>query len=182
MVCLLVLFSPPIFSKLWGVAVWIPELAVEILFSRRASLCSRAHFRDRTGTPRNLCNKDFAEHRVNFLVRFASKPLFYWVVPSNCSEISLVLFVRFFGFGVLFWLLIILILGREKAITTSNFWGALAKSDPFPWDPPRTPEIHCMRPLGCPKVLDAPSSGFFLPLTLRLASVYSPCAPAEARR
>ena len=42
---------------------------------------------------------------VNFLVRFFSKPLFYCVVPSNCSENSLVLFVRFFGFGVLFWLL-----------------------------------------------------------------------------
>ena len=42
---------------------------------------------------------------VNFLVRFASEPLFYWVVPSTCSEKSLVLFVRFFGFGVRFWLL-----------------------------------------------------------------------------
>ena len=41
--------------------------------------------------------------RVNFLVRFASKPFFYWVVPLNCSENSLVLFVRFFGFGVPFW-------------------------------------------------------------------------------
>ena len=40
--------------------------------------------------------------RVNFLARFASKPLFYLVVPSNCSENSLVLFVRFFGFGVRF--------------------------------------------------------------------------------
>ena len=35
--------------------------------------------------------------RVNFLVRLASKPLFYWVVPSNCSENSLVLIVRIFG-------------------------------------------------------------------------------------
>ena len=43
---------------------------------------------------------------VSFLVRFASKPLFYWVVPSTCSENYLVLFVRFFCFGVLFWLLI----------------------------------------------------------------------------
>ena len=33
-------------------------------------------------------------------MRFASKPLFYWIVPSN------VLFVRFFGFGVLLWPLI----------------------------------------------------------------------------
>ena len=30
---------------------------------------------------------------MNFLVRFASKPLFCWVVPSNCSEHSLVLFL-----------------------------------------------------------------------------------------
>ena len=35
----------------------------------------------------------------------SGKPLFYWVVPLSCSESSLVLFVRFFGFGVLVWLL-----------------------------------------------------------------------------
>ena len=34
-----------------------------------------------------------------------SKPLFYWVVPSDCSEKSLVAFTRAFGFGVLLWLL-----------------------------------------------------------------------------
>ena len=33
-----------------------------------------------------------------------AKPLFYyWEVPSNLSESSLVLFVRIFGFGVIFW-------------------------------------------------------------------------------
>ena len=32
-------------------------------------------------------------------------PCFIWIVPSNCSENSLVLFVRFLGFGILFWLL-----------------------------------------------------------------------------
>ena len=75
------------------------------------------HFRDRKGTPKNLCDKEFAELSgelsgviclktlvlleispnfwVNFLARFASKPLFYWVAPSNSSENSLVLFVRF---------------------------------------------------------------------------------------
>ena len=36
-------------------------------------------------------------------MRLASKHLFYWVVPSSCSEINLLLFVRFFGFGVLVW-------------------------------------------------------------------------------
>ena len=57
--------------------------------------------------PKELLRQRFLPNfRVNFLVRFASKPLFYWVVPSNCSENSLVLFVRFFGFGVLFWPLI----------------------------------------------------------------------------
>ena len=54
---------------------------------------------------RTFATKISPNFRVNFLVRFASKPLFYWVVPSNCSDNSLVLFVRFFGFGVLFRLL-----------------------------------------------------------------------------
>ena len=35
-------------------------------------------------------------------MRFDAEPLFYWVVALNCSENSLVLFVRFFGFGALF--------------------------------------------------------------------------------
>ena len=50
---------------------------------------------------RNCVTKILPNVRVNFLVRFASKPLFCWVMtgnPSNCSENSLVLFVRFFGF------------------------------------------------------------------------------------
>ena len=51
---------------------------------------------------RTFAAKNF---QVNFLVRFASKPLLCWIVPLNGSENYLVLFVRFFGFGVLFWLL-----------------------------------------------------------------------------
>ena len=51
---------------------------------------------------RTSATKILPNFRVNFLARFASKPLFYWVVPSNCSENYLVLFVRFFDFGVLF--------------------------------------------------------------------------------
>ena len=43
----------------------------------------------------------------NFRAQFASKALFYWIVPSNCSENSLVLFMRSLGFGVLFWPLIL---------------------------------------------------------------------------
>ena len=34
-------------------------------------------------------------------MQLASRPLFYWVVPLNCSENSLVLFVRFFSLGFL---------------------------------------------------------------------------------
>ena len=55
---------------------------------------------------RNCMTKILPNIRVNFLVRFASKPFFYWVMtgnPSNCSENSLVLFVRFFGFMGPFW-------------------------------------------------------------------------------
>ena len=54
-------------------------------------------------TSKNLCAKDFAELSVNFLVRFASKPLFYWVVPSNRLQNKLwCCSCGFFGFGVLF--------------------------------------------------------------------------------
>ena len=49
-----------------------------------------------------LATKILPNFRANFLVRFASKPLFYWIVPSNCSENSLVLFVLFFYVRVLF--------------------------------------------------------------------------------
>ena len=54
---------------------------------------------------RTCATKILPNFLVNFLVQFASKPLFYWVVPSaleNCSENPLVLFVRVFVFGVLF--------------------------------------------------------------------------------
>ena len=50
---------------------------------------------------RTFATKISPNFRVNFLVRFASTPLFYWVVPSTCSDNSLVLFVRFFRLGVL---------------------------------------------------------------------------------
>ena len=48
---------------------------------------------------RTFATKILLNFRVNFLVRFASEPLFYWVVLSNYSEDSLALFVRIFGFG-----------------------------------------------------------------------------------
>ena len=58
------------------------------------------------GYPKELCDKDFAELSSELSGAICLKPLFYWVVPSNCSGNSLVLFVLFFGFGVLFWPLI----------------------------------------------------------------------------
>ena len=57
------------------------------------------------GTPKNLCAKEFAELSGELSVRFASKPLFYWAVPRIVQKTLLVLFVRYFGFGVLFWAL-----------------------------------------------------------------------------
>ena len=68
---------------------------------------SEKYFGDRKGTTKkNFVTKILPNVRVNFLVRFASKPLFYWIMtsnPSNCSENSLVLFARIFGFMGPFW-------------------------------------------------------------------------------
>ena len=56
------------------------------------------HIRDREGTTKKWRDKDYAELRVNFLVRFASKPFVFWVMPSTCSE-------TFFGaVRAMFWL------------------------------------------------------------------------------
>ena len=43
-------------------------------------------FRDSKTYPNNFCDKDLPNFQVNFLLRFASKPLLYWAVLSNCSE------------------------------------------------------------------------------------------------
>ena len=69
------------------------EIATEIAMIQIAAIS----IRDGKGTPKNFCGKDFAE------LSGASKSLFYWAVPSNCSENSLVLFVRCLAFGVLFF-------------------------------------------------------------------------------
>ena len=54
------------------------------------------HVRDRKGTTKKLRDKDYAELRVNFLVRFASKPFVFWVMP---------LFRKLFGaVRTMFWL------------------------------------------------------------------------------
>ena len=53
--------------------------------------------------PQRTCmTKILPNFRLNFLVRLASKPFFYWVMPSNCSENSLVLFVRILALGFFF--------------------------------------------------------------------------------
>ena len=71
------------------------------------ALCPEAPVLWESGTEkvpqRTRATKILLNCQVNFLARFASKPLLHWVVPSSCSENDLVLSVRFFGFGVLFW-------------------------------------------------------------------------------
>ena len=96
---------------------------------------------------RNCVTKILPNVRVNFLVRFASEPLFYWVVtgnpPPNCSENSLVLFVRFFGFVGLFWLPII-------NLEISQFW----ETDFHPVPVLGGIVLFLMRVLNCSPVLD----------------------------
>ena len=57
----------------------------------------RAQIRDRKGTPKNLCDKEFAEVSGELSGAIRLKTFVYWAAPSNCSEKSFVLFVRFFG-------------------------------------------------------------------------------------
>ena len=58
----------------------------------------KTFFGDRKGTPRTFATKILPNFRVNFLVRFASKPLFYWVMTRE-------LFRKFFGtVRAFFWL------------------------------------------------------------------------------
>ena len=94
-----------------GLLCWLPQAKTENFQNFKTPIrCSyRRLIQELSGTEkvpqRTFATKISTNFRVNFLVRFVSKPLFYWVVPSNCSENSLVLLLRFFGFGVLFWLL-----------------------------------------------------------------------------
>ena len=60
------------------------------------------------GQRKVLCDKDFAELSGELSGAIGLETLVLMVMTgtfSNCSENYLVLFVRFFGFGVLFWLL-----------------------------------------------------------------------------
>ena len=66
------------------------------------NLFTFSSYQGQKGTPKNLCDRDFAELLGELSGVICLKPLFSSAVPSNCSENPLVLFVRFFGFGVLF--------------------------------------------------------------------------------
>ena len=63
---------------------------------------------DRKGTTKKLCDKNFAERSGELSAAICLKTLVLQgndpVVPSNCSENSLVLFMRFFGFVSPFFL------------------------------------------------------------------------------
>ena len=66
-------------------------------------LCLCAFSEGQKRYPKELLRQRFRRtFGWTFWCEFASKPLFYCVVPSNCSETFLVLFVWFFGFGFLF--------------------------------------------------------------------------------
>ena len=89
------------------------------------------------GTPKNFCDKDFAELSGELSGAICLKTLallgFDSVSPSNCSENSLALFVRFFGFGVLFGLLTFFKgeseIGRKHPSRgPAEFWQKLAKN------------------------------------------------------
>ena len=86
--------KPPIFGK----AALISHLSYMFSIYFKFTFCSGTE----KVPQKTFATKMLPNFRVNFLVRFASKSLFYWVLPSNCSENYLVLFVRFFGFGVPF--------------------------------------------------------------------------------
>ena len=69
---------------------------------------SPPYFRDRKGTPKNFCDKDFAELSGERSGAICLKTFVLLGSAPELSENSLVFFVRFFGFGVLlnFWPLI----------------------------------------------------------------------------
>ena len=102
------------------------------------TLWKKFEIEDRKGTTKKLCDKDLPNVRVNFLVRFASTPLFYWemtLTPSNCSEDSLVLFARIFGLVGPF--------RPQMKETATTFSGFLIGSD-------RKPADISDQTLGCP--------------------------------
>ena len=82
---------------------WTPSRFLKCFLLKNVGIVSPSacelFFSLKSGTdkvPQELVRQRFCRTLANFLAQFASKPLFYWVVPSKCSEDSLVLFVRFF--------------------------------------------------------------------------------------
>ena len=70
-------------EKFVGFLGGILELAPELL----RSCLYVDKLRDRKGIPKNFATKISPNFRANFLVRFASKPLFYWVVPRIVQKL-----------------------------------------------------------------------------------------------
>ena len=95
-------------------------------------------FGDRKGTTKKNCvTKTLPNVRVNFLVRFASKPLFYWVITGNPLE----LFRKFFGaVRAIFWL-----------------WGSLG--GPERWHAINTNRLDYFSPQGGPGTKPEPETG-----------------------
>ena len=123
--------QPPTTTRSWlgSSQTWLPQTWLFAIFTRRRSfalICVLAFalfwrslaliciwlllVADRKGTTKKLCDKDFAERSGEFSGAICLKTLVLLgndlVTPSNCSENSLALFVRFFGFVSPFWLLI----------------------------------------------------------------------------
>ena len=87
---------------------------------------------------RNCVTKILRNVRVNFLVRFASKPLFYWLRPSNPLE----LFSKFFGaVCAMLWLCDSLLTPRvQVSFSKCHFsLGYFASTGEFPGNLPLYP-------------------------------------------
>ena len=92
-------FREPLSIPFYGLPVGRPERPLEMVNDIETLHCYLPEWliSETEKVPqRTFATKILPNFRVNFLVRFASKPFFYRVVPSNCSEDSLVLFVHFF--------------------------------------------------------------------------------------
>ena len=94
-------YGPPKYMPyepfLLGVGVVFNLLRSVIQEVRKVYACSGvdlSKIRNRKGTPQRTCaTKILPNFRVNFLVRFASKPLLYWAMTGKPVE----LFRKFFG-------------------------------------------------------------------------------------
>ena len=106
------------FLRKGNCAFWGPKKSRDSLGSGENRRRSRRESRDfgalslgtQKGTTKKLCDQDFAERSGELSGAICLKTLVLlgnWpVTPPNCSENSLVLLVRFYGFVGLSWLLI----------------------------------------------------------------------------